>query len=164
MLRVVVASVLLSLCLSDHPCDSEHGQFCPEHGPSTLGSCLKKQELSEGCAAWVRLHDACEEETTKGYCARACDGESCGYANEAVSCLTKWMKQEDVSEGCRAEFPYEAPKVERVQSEKAKARSAARKAARAKAAEQVRRMQAGEDVEAESSSGPAAALPSGDEL
>ena len=50
-------------------------------------------------------------------------------------------------------------------SEKAKARSAARRAARAAAAEKVRRMQAGEDVEADAAdSGPAAALPSGAEL
>ena len=163
-LRHVVASLVVALAAGDHPCDEEHGKFCPSDGPKTLGACLKKHERSEACDAWVTLHDACEAELA-GYCARACDGETCGYANEAVACLTKWTKQEEVSEGCRAAFPPEPVKVERVQSEKAKARSAARKAARAKAAEQVRRMQAGEDVAAEAAdSGPAAALPSGAEL
>ena len=155
--------LLLALASADHPCDTEHGQHCPEDGPSTLRACLNNLDsLSEACAAWVGMHDACAEEL-KGYCAKACNDEPCGYANEAVACLTKWEKPENISPGCAASFPYEAPKVERVLSEKAKAKSAARKAARAKAAAQVRRMQAGENVDAESekSSGPAAALPSG---
>ena len=54
--------------------------------------------------------------------------------------------------------------MERVQSEKAKARSAKRRAAREAAAERLRKMQAGEHVEAEKADGPAAALPSGEEL
>ena len=90
-LRHVVASLVVALAAGDHPCDEEHGKFCPSDGPKTLGACLKKHERSEACDAWVTLHDACEAELA-GYCARACDGETCGYANEAVACLTKWTK------------------------------------------------------------------------
>mmetsp|Transcript_16560 Transcript_16560/g.49445 ORF Transcript_16560/g.49445 Transcript_16560/m.49445 type:complete len:134 (-) Transcript_16560:116-517(-) len=124
-----LVALLLIAARADHPCDDEHARHCPAEGPTTLGKCLKEHELSEKCAAWVKMHDACATELS-GYCSTACDGATCGYANEATSCLTKWTKPEDISDACRATFPVEAPKVERVQSEKAKARSAARRKAR----------------------------------
>mmetsp|Transcript_18619 Transcript_18619/g.55089 ORF Transcript_18619/g.55089 Transcript_18619/m.55089 type:complete len:164 (+) Transcript_18619:278-769(+) len=160
---VAVLIALASLSRADHPCDDEHAAHCPAEGPATLGACLRQETLSEKCAAWVAMHDACEAELA-GYCSNACDGASCGYANEAASCLTKWTNPREISDGCRASFPPEEVKVERVQSEKAKARSAKRRAVREAAAERLRKMQAGEHVEAEKADGPAAALPSGEEL
>ena len=165
---VVVAGLVAAARAIGHACDDEHGRLCPEHGPTTLGGCLRAQRasLSDGCGAWVAMHDACEAELG-GYCARACDGETCGFANEAVACLTMWMDQADVSAECRAMFPPPPVKVERVRSAKSMARSAARKAAREKAAEKVRRLNAGLAAEAEDGAaegGPRAALPSGDDL
>ena len=146
-----------------HPCDEEHGTLCPEHGPGTLGTCLKAQALSDKCKGWVEMHDASEAEL-KGYCGRGCDDGPCGYTNEATYCLTLWMNQDEVSAACKAAFPPPEVKQERVRSEASKKKSAARRAAREAAAERVRRMQAGEDVEAEADSSPRAALPGGGEL
>lgn len=162
----VVAGLLAAARAIGHPCDDEHGRLCPEHGPTTLGGCLRENRaaLSEGCGVWVAMHDACEPELA-GYCARACDGETCGFANEAVACLTMWTDQAAIGERCRAALPPPEVKVERVRSEKSRARSAARKAAREKAAEKVRRLNAGLGVEEDDAdAGPRAALPSGDDL
>ena len=99
--RLILAAALVAGARAGHPCDDEHGQFCPEDGPATLGGCLNAQSgLSEGCASWVAMHDACQAELG-GYCAKACDEGTCGYSNDAVACLMNWMRQEDVSDECK---------------------------------------------------------------
>ena len=90
-------AVLAVVAFADHPCDDEHGQFCPAEGPTTLGACLKQHELSEGCATWVKMHDACEQEC-QGYCSRACDESTCCYSNDAIACLMNWENQDNLSD------------------------------------------------------------------
>ena len=166
IMKAVVRFWLLAVVvIADHPCDDEHGQFCPAEGPTTLGACLKQHELSEGCATWVKMHDACEAEC-QGYCSRACDESTCCYSNDAIACLMNWENQDNLSDGCKSALPAREEKTQPERSEGAKRKSAARKAAREAAAAKVRRMQAGEDVESDTSDpgAPAAQLGYGADL
>ena len=117
--------VLAVVVFADHPCDDEHGQFCPAEGPTTLGACLKQHELSEGCATWVKMHDACEAEC-QGYCSRACDESTCCYSNDAIACLMNWENQDNLSDGCKSALPAREEKTQPDRSEGAKRASVAR--------------------------------------
>lgn len=47
---VLVATAVLGAVA--HPCDKEHEEECPTHGPDSLGSCLQKVKTSEECQKW----------------------------------------------------------------------------------------------------------------
>lgn len=133
--------MMMATNVDGHPCDAEHQKACPFDGGASLGRCLRDPskhesptEISSGCQAFLDLHESCESNLISGTCGGTM------YTDDALLCLTQWLKKEDLTEECAAALPAEEKKEERVLDEEALAKRERRKRARAKAAEEVRKL------------------------
>lgn len=140
----IAASLLPSS--SAHPCESEHFEHCPEHGPKTVGECLAKvSPKSDDCSNWLTIHDACMAELTNE-CSASCAGEPCAYRDDAVGCLEN-LPASKRSERCIAALPLAEVKEEEEETEAMKKRRARKKAKRKKGIESVRKYHKREEKE-----------------
>jgi hypothetical protein len=145
--RATLLVAAFAVAVKAHPCETEHFEFCPEHGPDTLGKCLGPLEnKSVDCANWVAVHEACLG-VLKAECGTRCGGEPCHYRDDAMACLTEWTSVDKITPECAAALPERKVVKEDEESAERKARRKKRKSRRKRGGEEVKKYHANEEKE-----------------
>ena len=133
-----LVSVISVSSIFAHPCDSEHGQVCPEASGLELGECLTSlSAVSPECQKWLDFHTACSSELSLE-CGKRCEGFPCAFTEDAIPCIAFWTHDDNralYSSSCKAVLP--APKKRAEQSEERKRRNEERKRRRKEKVEAI---------------------------